>query len=153
MTGKHDHHAARPDDAPVVYPTDHVVGVVDTAAQANAVRASLTNSGFLDSDIQVDTGAERADVVDASTGRTGVASMLIRLAERIGATDEEMETKNVYERAMRENRFVVLVAADSADRKERATQVLAEHAAHAVAYFGKHSIEHIVPPNMRSARE
>ncbi len=157
MTGAPDHHDAsaprRNSDAAVAYPTNHVLGVVDTAAQANAVRDSLTNGGFLESDIRVETGAERADTVDASTGRTGLAALLIRLAERIGATDEEMETKNVYEHAMRDNRFVVLIAADTPERKERATQILREHAAHSVAYFGKHSIEHIVPPNKGSQRE
>ena len=157
MTGAPDHHdtsAPRQNaDAPVAYPTNHVLGVVDTAEQLTAVRASLTNGGFLDSDIRVETGAERADTVDASTGRTGLAAMLIRFAERIGATDEEMETKNVYEHAMRDNRFVVLIAADTPERKERATQILREHAAHSVAYFGKHSIEHIVPPNKGSQRE
>ena len=157
MTGAPDHDEAsvprRNADAPVAYPANHVLGVVDTAAAVNAVRASLTNGGFLDSDIRVETGAERADTVDASTGRTGLAALLIRLAERIGATDEEMETKNVYEHAMRDGQFVVLIAADTPDRKERATQILREHAAHSVAYFGKHSIEHIVPPNKGSRRE
>jgi hypothetical protein len=157
MTGAPDHHdtsAPRQNaDAPVAYPTNHVLGVVDTAEQLTAVRASLTNGGFLDSDIRAETGAERADAVDASTGRTGLAAMLIRFAERIGATDEEMETKNVYEHAMRDGRFVVLIAADTPERKERATRILREHAAHSVAYFGKHSIEHIVPPNKGSDRE
>jgi len=157
MTGAPDHHDAsvsrRNADAPVAYPTNHVLGVVDTAVQATAVRDSLTNGGFLDSDIRVETGAERADTVDASTGRTGLAALLIRFAERIGATDEEMETKNVYEHAMRDDRFVVLILADTPERKERATEILREHAAHSVAYFGKHSIEHVVPPNKGSQRE
>jgi hypothetical protein len=156
MTSAPDHHNAstprQGTDAPVSYPTNQVLGVVDTAAQVSAVRTSLTASGFLDPDIRVETGAERADVVDASTGRTGLAAMLIRLAERIGATDEEMETKNVYEHAMRDDRFVVAVAADTTERKDRATRILREHAAHSVAYFGKHSIEHIVPPNKGSER-
>src|SRR5690242_4528274 len=109
MTGAPDHHDATDSrsnaHAPVQYPTNHVLGVVDTPAQVDAVLASLARGGFEASQIQVDTGAERADVVDASTGRTGLTGMLIRLAERIGATDEEMEVKNTYERAMRDNRF------------------------------------------------
>jgi hypothetical protein len=157
MTGAPDHHDASAQrqsaDAPVAYPTNHILAVVDSAAQLNAVRASLTNGGFLDSDIRVETGAERADAVDASTGHTGLAAVLIRFAERIGVTDEEMETKNVYEHAMRNDRFVVSIAADTRERKERATRILREHAAHSVAYFGKHSIEHIVPPNKGSERE
>jgi uncharacterized protein YbjT (DUF2867 family) len=157
MTGAPDHHEAAESrtnaNAPVQYPANHVLGVVDTRDQADAVRAALTSGGFLESEIQVDTGAVRADEVDASTGRRGIADLLIRFAERIGATDEEMETKNVYERAMRDNRFVMAIATPTTDRKEQAARILADHSAHSVAYFGKHTIEHIVPPNRRSDRE
>jgi hypothetical protein len=58
-----------------------------------------------------------------------------------------METKNRYEQAMRENRFVLSVAAPTAERREQATRILREHGAHTVAFFGKHTIEHIAPPN------
>ena len=61
--------------------------------------------------------------------------------------DEEMETKNRYEQAMRDNRFVVPMAAATDDRKDRATQILREHGAHRVAFFGKHTIAYITPPN------
>jgi len=151
MTGAPDHHDAtesRPDaHAPVHYPTNHVLAVVDTREQADALRTALTRGGFLDSEIQVATGAERADQVDASTGRRGLAALLIRFAERMGITDEEMETKNVYEQAMRDDRFVLAIVAPTAERKERAAQILREHAAHSIAYFGKHTIEHIAAPN------
>ena len=153
MTRERDHHDAtegrRVEHAPVQYPQHHVLGVVDRSEQVDAVHAALTGGGFLESEIQFETGAERADEVDASTGRRGLAALLIRLAERIGATDEEMETKNVYERALRDNRFVVSIVTDTAERKERATQILRDNAAHSVAYFGKHTIEYIVPPNRR----
>jgi len=55
MTSAPDHHNAstprQGTDAPVSYPTNQVLGVVDTAAQVSAVRTSLTASGFLDPDL------------------------------------------------------------------------------------------------------
>jgi hypothetical protein len=72
--------------------------------------------------------------------------MLIRLAERIGVTDEEMETKDRYEHAMRDNRFVLVVMAPTDERKHRATQILRERGAHTMTYFNKHSLEYITPP-------
>lgn len=151
MTGAPDHHDARtgPGDSghePIRYPTNHVLAVLDSRVVTTAAVAALETGGFLDSEIQVETGRAAADALDATTGRRGLADMLIRLAERIGATNEEMETKNQYEQAMRDNRFVVSVAAPTTDRKEHATRILREHGAHTIAFLGKHTIEHIVPP-------
>jgi hypothetical protein len=128
---------------------NHVLGVLDKQDAVSATMTALEAGGFLRSEIQVATGAAAADALDASTGRRGLASMLIRLAERIGVTDEEMEAKNRYEQAMRENRFVVSVAAPTAERKANATQILREHGAHTVTFFARHTIEHIVPPGPR----
>lgn len=151
MTGAPDHHDARAEASerghePIRYPTNHVLAVLDSRGVTTATVAALEAGGFLDSEIQVGTGRAAADELDATTGRRGLANMLIRLAEKIGATDEEMETKNRYEQAMRDNRFVVAVAAPTTERKEQATRILREHGAHTIAFFGKHTIEHIVPP-------
>jgi hypothetical protein len=152
MTGAPDYHDAQinPGESgrePIRYPTDHVLAVLDNRDLTSTVVAALEAGGFLASEIHVGTGAAAADELHATTGHRGLVSMLIRLAERIGATDEEMETKNRYERAMRENRFVLSVAAPTAERKEQATRILREYGAHTVAFFGQHTIEHIVPPN------
>ena len=150
MTGVPDHDArTEPREGvhePIRYPTNHVLAVLDSRAVTSAAVTALEAGGFLESEIQVGTGTAAADELDATTGRRGLASMLIRLAERIGATDEEMETKNRYEQAMRENRFVLSVAAPTAERKEQATRILREHGAHTVAFFGKQTIEYLVPP-------
>lgn len=154
MSGAPDHHDASneaPEAArePIRYPENHVLAVLDTREQTTAAMVALTSGGFLDSEIEVGTGATRADELGAATGREGLASLLIRLAERIGAADEEMETKNRYEQAMRDDRFVLSVAAPTADRKDRAARILGAHGAHTVAYFGRRTIEYLVPPDKR----
>jgi len=154
MSGAPDHHdATRParetSREPIRYPEDHVLAVLDTREQVTAAVAALTAGGFLDSEIRTGTGAANADELDATPGRGGLAGLLIRLAERIGATDEEMEVKNRYEQAMREDRFVLSVAAATEERKERATEILRGHGAHTIAFFGKRTIEYITPPNKR----
>ena len=151
MTGVPDHHdaggeASESGREPIRYPTNHILAVVDSRTVTTATVAALEAGGFLDSEIQVGTGRAAADELNATTGRRGLADMLIRLAERIGATDEEMETKNRYEQAMRDNRFVVSVSAPTTERKEQATRILREHGAHTIAFFGKHTIEHIASP-------
>lgn len=154
MTGTPDHHdsAATPDatgETEFRYPTNHLLAVLDTRAQAKAAVDALTAGGFLRSEIEVRTGAEAGDALDASTGRRGLVAMVIRGMERLGLTNEEMETKNRYEDAMRDDQFVLAVAAPTDERKERATQILREHGAHTVAFFGKFSIEYIVRPARR----
>ena len=151
MTGAPEHHDARTEPGELAheairYPTNHVLAVLDNRAVANAAVAALQAGGFLDSEIQVGTGVAAADELDATTGRRGLADILIRLAERIGIANEEMETKNRYEQAMRENRFVLAVAAPTDERKDEATRILREHGAHTLAFFGKHTIEYLVPP-------
>ena len=151
MTGTPDHHDATTEPRQsgheqVRYPTNHVLAVLDTREQATDAVAALASGGYLESEIQINTGAATADDVSASPGRGGLAGILIRLAERMGVTDEELETKHRYERALRDNRFVVAVAAPTEERKDRAAKILREHGAHTVTFFGKATIEYITPP-------
>lgn len=108
---------SEPSPDPTAYPTHHVVAVIDTQDQLSAALAALTSGGFLESEIHYGTGAESADELAASTGRSGLASLLIRLAEHLGLTDEEIETKHRYEQAMRDNTYVVSVSAPTEERK------------------------------------
>ena len=155
MTGVPDHHNATPESReathePVRYPTNHILAVIDSREQATAVVAALTNGGFMESEVECRTGASNADELGASSGRTGLAGVLIRFAERIGAADEEMETKRRYEQAMRDNRFVIAVAAPTEERKNRAVEILRAHGAHNVSFLGKHTIEYIVPHDRKA---
>jgi hypothetical protein len=49
--------------------------------------------------------------------------------------------------AQRHRRRQPRTVAPTAERKEQATRILGEQRAHTVAFFGRHTIEHIVPPN------
>lgn len=146
-----DHHAAQHHEhksaETIRYPTNHVIGVVDTQAQLASAAGALASGGFMTSEIRVHCGVESADALKASTGRTGLAGLAIRIAERIGVDNIEMEFKSSYEQAMRDGQFVVLVAAATAERKDRAMQLLTEHGAHTVTFHGRYSIEGDLPPN------
>jgi hypothetical protein len=152
MTEAPDHHdgtaeSQRAAHEPIRYPSDHLLAVLDRRDQVTTAVEALTAGGFLESEIQFGSGAANADDLGATTGRSGLVGLVTRLAERLDMANEEMESKNRYEQAMRENRFVVSVAAATDDRKDRAAQILREHGAHTIAFFGKHTIEYITPPN------
>jgi hypothetical protein len=151
MSGAHEEHdgskqAGSERDKPIRYPVDRVVAVLDTAPQVKTAAEALRAGGFLDSEINVTSGAAAADALDDATGRTGLAGLAVRIAEKLGIEDIEMERKTKYENAMRDGKFVVAVLAPSDERKKRATQILREFGAHTANYFGKYTIEGLIPP-------
>lgn len=130
----------------VQYPVHSVLAVLDSQAQLAAARAALTAGGFLDSELDAHCGAAAADAVAASTGRTGLANLAVRIAERLGIEDDEMEFKRAYEEALRGDKCVIAVDAPSDERKERAVELLRAQGAHTISYHGRFTIEGIVPP-------
>jgi hypothetical protein len=128
------------------YPLNSVVAVLNTAEAAARTVDALTAGGFLDSEIHVAAGQAQADAMHARTGRTGLANLAIRIAERLGISDDEMEWKARYEQALRDGRVVLFVEAASELRKDRAAQILREHGAHSVNFMGRFSRTEIVPP-------
>jgi hypothetical protein len=132
-------------DEPVRYPTNHVLAVFDTAEQLAAAAAALTGGGFLASEVDVRCGRAAADRLDESTGRQGLAGLAIRVAERLGVENEEMESKELYEQALRDGRFLLRVATPTEERKDAASRILHEHGAEQVRFFGRFSIEKLTP--------
>jgi hypothetical protein len=139
-------HAVDGPDGPVRYPAGQVLGIIDAQETAAEAVKELQASGFLDSEIRVGTGPKLADAVGASTGHTGLARFMTRLADRLGVEDVEMEFKGKYERAMRDGGFVVLVATPTEERKALAAEILRSHAAHTVTFHGRFTIESFEPP-------
>ncbi len=139
-----NHDAARESVRPaesVRYPTNNVLGIIDSTDQLVSATRALKDGGFLDSEIEVICGQSAADALDANTGRTGLAHLAIRLAERLGVADEEMEVKERYEQALRGGRFVVSVLAPTEERRKRAGEILRDHGAHFVNFLGRFTIE------------
>jgi hypothetical protein len=132
---------------PVRYPTHHVIAVLDSEDQVADAAAALTSGGFLESEVDVATGSDAADRLKASVGRRGLPGLAIRIAQRLGIEDEEMEIKAQYEQAMREEKFVLRVQAPTEERKGLAVSILRDHGAHAVNYFGRFTIETLAPPD------
>ena len=133
---------AAPQSAEFVrYPENHVVGVVDTPDQVRSAVDALSNAGFRTSEISVTSGRAAADALDASTGRTGLANLAIRIAERIGIANDEMEAKDRYEQALRDGQFTVSVLAPTDERKDVAANVLREHGGHFITFLGRRTIE------------
>jgi len=137
--------AAASPSKPLRYPADHVLGVVDTPDQLMSTVAALRDARFLDSEIDVARGEAAADALAATTGRTGLADLAIRVAARLGASNDEMAMKERYEQALREGEFVVSVFAPTDERTDLAAQTLREHGGHFINRMGRFTIEPIHP--------
>lgn len=131
-------------DAPIQYPEGSVVGIVDTVDQLGSAIDALRSSGFLRSEIVVVYGEAAAERLNASTGRTGLGDLAMRLAAALGMPDDETIVKEGYEQALRDGRFVVLVLAPTEDRKKLAARVLEEYDGHFVNFLGRFTIEALV---------
>jgi hypothetical protein len=136
---------------PQGYPTNHVLGVVNSEEQAERTVDALTSGGFLESEIHVVAGEAAADAIQARTGRSGLRHLVIRLAERLGIADDEMEVRARYEQSLRDGGFLLLVDAPTEARQERAVQILGEHGAHSVNFMGRFSRTAFSPPEAPQA--
>ena len=141
--------AAELSNEPLRYPADHVLGVIDTTEQVERAVDALTSGGFLESEIQATSGREAAERLRSTTGRTGLSSLVIRIAERLGIQDDEMHLKSLYEDALHDGRYVVAISAPTDERRDIAVRILRDHHAHTVAFLGRYSITPFVPPKER----
>ena len=107
---------------------------------------ALTEDRFAEADVLVTSGPAAADAMHATTGRRGLMNAVLRVAERLGVADEEMELKARYEQALKDGRFVVAVPAPTDDRERRAAHLLRKEGGRGVRFMGRFSIHGIVPP-------
>lgn len=133
--------SAGPAAETVRYPTDHVVGVIDSTDQVRTTYRALTSSGFLESEVTVSSGQAAADALNENTGRSGLAHLAIRIAEQFGVGDDEMAVKKRYEEALRDGHFVIAVLAPTDERRELAASILRDQGAHTVNFLGRFAIE------------
>lgn len=129
---------------PVEYPVDYLLGVMNTPAQAQCAIDALSGP-FLESEIEVSCGPTAAQRLRESTGRTGLLDKVIRVGQSLGLTNDEMEVKGAYEKALRDGHVVVRVHAPTDDRKALAVRVLQDCGGHFINYFGKFTRERIAP--------
>ncbi len=127
-------------------PNNHLVAVLDTGEGASRAMQALMAGGFLESEIHLSSGEAAANALRADTGHSGLVDWAIRLAERLGLTDDDMEVKARYEQALRDGHTLLAVEAPSDARQARAVEILREHGAHTVNFIGRFSRTEIRPP-------
>jgi hypothetical protein len=128
---------------PLQYPANHVIGILDTPDQTACAVDGLVTGGFLESEIEIHRGAEAADRLDQTTGRRGLMDLTIRLFQRMGLENAEIEMKEHYEKALRDGGTVILILTPTDERKDRAAQILKECGGHFINFYGRLAVERI----------
>lgn len=127
----------------IEYPTHHVLAVLETSDQVDCTLDGLTNSAFLESEIELNRGEEFADQLGSSTGRRGLSDWFIRLFQSVGLKNAETELKEHYEQALRDGHAVIAILTPTDERKDLAVQLLRECGARFINYFGRLNVERI----------
>jgi hypothetical protein len=130
----------------VRYPENNVVAVIDTLDEVVELVETLTGGGFLKSEIEVLYGQAAAEKLRTSTGRSGLAGLVMRLIASIGMPNDETAMKNRYAQALADGRILVLVETPTDERKELAAKLLREHGGKFVNYLGRYTIEPMNSP-------
>lgn len=133
-----------PDAGSPTYPENALLGVLDTPEQVRCALDALSGP-FLEAEIEVLCGEGQADRLRATTGRTGLLDQALRVVQGLGMWNDELEVKAQYEQALRDGHIVVLVEAQSDDRKQLAVDALKGCGGHFINYFGKFTRERIAP--------
>ena len=81
--------------------------------------------------------------LDATSGRRGGQDWWIRVFQRLGLENAEIELKERYEQALRDGATAIAVLAPTEDRKDIAAKILAGCGAHFINYFGRLKVQRI----------
>jgi hypothetical protein len=95
----------------------------------------------LASELSVACGPDAADALAATTGRSGLTNLVVRIAKGLGLTNEESEVKEHFTEGIRAGKLLLAVHVQGDERKAIARQILAENGAGSMVYLDKFTLE------------
>lgn len=125
----------------ITYPTNRLIGVLDTPGDAALARDALVAAGVARDDIVVLTGDEGRDRLGRLGSAPNVLSRVVRLFQFI--LMDQTPDFIVYEAAIAEGRAVIAVPATPRDRMLAAAEVLERQGAHFLNVFGRFQTEEV----------
>jgi hypothetical protein len=121
----------------VPYPTNRVVGTIQTAPEAQAAIQALLQAGFEREGVDVLHGESDMQRLDPTGSAHGFFAQFQRALMRTAASAEEYGHLKQHVEDVRAGRFVVMVRVKSADQRHRAADVLTSHGGTSVGFFGR----------------
>jgi uncharacterized protein (TIGR02246 family) len=125
----------RPDFIP--YPINRVVGTVADENDAHAAVDELLQAGFDRQDIDVLHGEADVGRLDPTGAEHGVLTQLQRLLIRGAAPNEEYKYLMRHVEDVRAGRFVIMVLARQREQRVVAADILNDHGAKFIGFYGR----------------
>lgn len=119
----------------MVYPSDHVFGIIDDLASVEAVLAEMTEKDVPEVDIIVLTGEEGAARIDAAGSSHGLLARMWRALQFM--TMDALPDAERYEGAALAGSWVVAVRAQTEERRDLVHQSLKAHGGYFINHYGK----------------
>ena len=127
----------------ITYPTDRLLGVADTRANADAAVANLTDAGFWKDDIAVIASADAAEGLKRLGPKRGPLAPLLRWVQF--AMMDQTPDFALYEVALADGRFIVAVRVVDRERLPFAAAAMQSAGLHFVNYYGRWSTAELSP--------
>lgn len=132
-------------DAPFAgYPMDRALAIFDLERDANEATEDLRASGY--SDVARFAGIDGARRLDSAGVAHGLTERVERTIDHIASDVSDLQQ---YDQAVRLGSVVIGVRVPSADRRERAADIIRRHRGHDLRYFGQMTAESLNPDPSR----
>lgn len=127
------------DPAEAAYASDHLFAVLDDGQKASDAAAALHSQGFASDDVRAYSGQLHARLIEQRE-RERVLTRFFRAVQEAFTYDEHTSRRR-YTQALRQGKAVVLVYCLTDEQVQRAADVLAQHGAEQMAYYGRWTIQ------------
>ena len=122
-------------------PTNKVVGVVDVDGDAEAALLACRNAGYTTDEIELLTGQEGAQRIDAS----GVMVHVFLSTQRVPAFYDAPVIGRRIEEELLAGHHLIGVTAKDGEARERAREILKSHGGHFINFYGRWAAEALEP--------
>jgi uncharacterized protein (TIGR02246 family) len=136
----------------IPYPTNRVVGIVGDTRKANAALEALIRAGFAREDIEILHGEEDLQRLDPTGADHGLFAQVHRTLIR-SLELEQFKQLTHHVEAVRAGRFVIMVLAKRRALRMVAADILHQHGAELVEYYGRWACEELPSTAQASPEE
>ena len=126
------------------YPTNSVIGVVDSRTDARAAVRELKDAGFAEDKIGLLCGKQNIEEVESDAeDEPGFWGKVTRMIQEFGDVDQDH--KEYHKQQLLAGHYLVSVHAEDDAARDRACDILKANRAHFINYYGEWAIDNLAP--------
>ncbi len=122
------------------HPENHVFGLVNRSEDIETILQELGRRGIEEADVQIVRSQADAKASEPDEAKDGPLEGVVRAVERLS---EEHEFNELYENKVEAGQCLVGIPISDSIDKETARDILREHGAHFINYYGQWVVEEL----------